>query len=86
MSEDYEEDINLAGASTIPPGQTDLALFLATLPQVSRYDCDVQLDQLTMSGLNEVARRTGRTVEEVAREALYVYFRMCFLRSGEMNP
>lgn len=70
-----EETIESRG-SIIPPGQADLALLLSTLPQVSEYDCGVELDQLTMSGLNEVAHRTGKTVEELAREAVYLYLRL----------
>lgn len=71
--------------SIIPPGQADLAMFLSTLPQVSELDCGVELDQLTMSGLNEVAHRTGKTVGECAKEAVYLYLRMAFMRSGEMS-
>lgn len=68
-------DIEKRG-SIIPPGQADLALYLSTLPQVSELDCGVELDQLTMSGLNEVARQTGKTVNELAREAVYLYLRL----------
>lgn len=71
--------------SIIPPGQSDLALYLSTLPQVSELDCGVELDQLTMSGLNEVAHRTGKTVGECAKEAVYLYLRMAFIRSGEIG-
>lgn len=70
-----EETIESRG-SIIPPGQADLALYLSTLPQVSELDCGVELDQLTMSGLNEVARQTGKTVNELAREAVYLYLRL----------
>lgn len=73
-------------SSIIPPGQADLAMFLSTLPQVSELDCGVELDQLTMSGLNEVAHRTGKTVGECAKEAVYLYLRMAFIRSaGEIG-
>lgn len=76
--------------SIIPPGQFDLALFLATLPQVSEFDCGVELDQLTMSGLNEVARQTGKTIGEVAQEAAYLYLRLYFAKQnkpiGEEKP
>lgn len=64
--------------SIIPPGQSDLALYLSTLPQVSEYDCGVELDQLTASGLSEVARQSGKTVGELAREAVYLYLRLYF--------
>lgn len=67
--------------SIIPPGQSDLALYLSTLPQVSELDCGVELDQLTMSGLNEVARQTGKTVNELAREAVYLYLRLYLAKS-----
>lgn len=71
--------------SIIPPGQGDLALFLSTLPQVSVYDCGVELDQLTMSGLNEVARQSGKTVGELAKESVYLYLRIYFMRTGEIK-
>lgn len=73
------------GGSVIPPGQTDLAMFLATLPQVSPLDCGVELDVLTMSGINEVAKRTNKTVGEIAKEAVYLYLRAVFIRSGEFK-
>lgn len=71
--------------SIIPPGQADLAMFLSTLPQVSELDCGVELDQLTMSGLNEVARQSGKTVGELAKESVYLYLRMYFMRTGEIK-
>lgn len=69
--------------SIIPPGQADLAMFLSTLPQVSELDCGVELDQLTMSGLNEVARQTGKTVGELAIEAVYLYLRLYFAKQNK---
>lgn len=76
MIDDYEPQ-----GSIIPPGQVDLALFLAQLPQVSPYDCGVELDQLTMSGANHIAHETGKTVNDVAKDALWMYLRMYFART-----
>lgn len=80
-----DEETSESRGSIIPPGQADLALFLSTLPQVSELDCDVELDQLTMSGLNEVARQSGKTVGELAKESVYLYLRMYFMRTGEIK-
>lgn len=71
--------------STIPPGQADFAYFLSQLPQVSEYDCGVELDQLTMSGVNRIALETGKTVNEVARDAMYAYLRAYFQQLGDVS-
>lgn len=71
--------------SIIPPGQADLAYFLSQLPQVSEYDCGVELDQLTMSGVNRIALETGKTVNEVARDAMYAYLRAYFQQLGDVS-
>lgn len=68
-------------SSTIPPGQADLALFLSTLPQVSALDCGVELDQLLMSGANQIALETGKTVNDVAKEAMWMYLRLYFAKT-----
>lgn len=73
MSEDFERR-----GSIIPPGYADVALYLASLPQPSEYDCGLETDQLVMAGLSAIAKEQGKTVEEVVREACYTLFRFYF--------
>jgi hypothetical protein len=65
-------------SSIIPPGQADLAFRLAQLPQSHPDDCSVLLDPLTMAGFNAAARARGTTVDDIAREAAYLWLRFFF--------
>lgn len=80
-----DEEITEGRGSIIPPGHVDLALLLARLPQVSEYDTSVDLDQLTASGLNHIARETGDTIDNVAKKAAWLYLRMYFAQKGLYN-
>lgn len=73
MSNEFSD--NEIGSSIIPPGYADVALRLSQLPQVSPYDCGIELDPLPMAGLNMLARQYGVTVSDIAKEAVYFYLR-----------
>jgi hypothetical protein len=62
----------------IPPGQAALALRLGQLPQPHSDDCFVDLDPLVMAGFNFAADRLGKTVDEIANEAAYLWLRFFF--------
>jgi len=70
-------------SSVIPPGQADLALRLAQLPQPSKDDCFVNLDELTMAGFNYAASQLGKTVDELAKEAAYMWLRFFFAEAKQ---
>lgn len=80
------EEMDLQGASIIPPGHVDVAMRLSQLPQGSEYDCFVSLDPLTMAGLNEAASVRGSTVDEVAREAIYFWLRFWLAEQAKDEP
>lgn len=80
------EEVDLQGASIIPPGYLDVAMRLSQLPQGSEYDCFVNLDPLVMAGLNEAARARESTVDEVAREAIYFWLRFWLAEQMKEEP